>query len=711
MLRKKIVFSLIIICISSVATQLVLIREAISTFGGNELVIGIVLGIWLLSMASGAYLGTLATKGKKCRQILFLGHLLLAFLPFLQVAGFRAIPLMWVRGELLGIGSVIIGSSLILFPYGLISGALIPVIAHLMAAKDAAATVYITDLGGDILGGLLFSFIFVYAFSHWQTLIVIGMANLLAALILYFPKVWSLPLTLVSALALAMLFLSPFNLSTLSWRTPGQKILLQKNTPFSQLTITQSGHQLNVLSDGLPLFSTNDYRVEAIAHIPLSQVQQDASVLLISGGVFGTLREMLKHNPSRINYVELDPAILEMDSKITGALDSPIIHTHVGDGRMFVKKAQNQGLKFDCIIVDLPDPENIQLNRFYTLEFFHEALKILGPQGVLFFTLAGADNYLEAEGLALNRSVYAALKKVFPHIILFPGETHFFLASKNLLDEKTIGNELAKRNISTQWLVDYQLPGITNPLRMDQLKQLVGEKEYPPNADLSPYAFQHLLQLWLKKSGSMKWLIPLVLFLIALFAALASQWDSKRLVTLTSGYAGISLELSLIILFQILFGYVYLWISLFVTLFMMGSLAGALSARKCRKNPLRQIRFYDFSLILLAGLVFMIAVFSKQSQSTIALSAIRYGIIPLLTFCSALAVGWQFVAVSHQLKGSAAKITGKLYLADLAGASCGTMFTSLLFLPKFGIQGVLVSIVLVKIISLVFSYSTSSFTS
>lgn len=707
MLRKKILFSLIIICISSVATQLVLIREAISTFGGNELVIGIVLGMWLLFMASGAYLGTMTTKGGKCRQILFFGHLLLAFLPFIQVAGFRALPLLWVRGELLGIGSVIIGSSLMLLPYGLIAGAMIPLIARLMSTKDTPAMVYIIDLSGDILGGLLFSFVFVYAFSHWETLIVIGLANLLAALILCFPKLWFIPLTL----ALAMVFISPLNLSTLSWRTPGQKILLQKNTPFSQLTITQSGQQLNVLSDGLPLFSTDDYGVEAIVHIPLSQVQQNAKVLLISGGVFGTLREMLKHNPSRIDYVELDPAILEMDSKIYRVLHSPIIHTHVGDGRMFVKRAQNQALKYDCLIVDLPDPGNIQLNRFYTLEFFREVESILGLEGVLFFTLAGADNYLEAEGLALNRSVYSALRKVFPHIILFPGEIHYFLASKKLLNEKNIGKELAKRKISTQWLVDYQLPGITNPLRMDQLKRLVGEKDYSPNADLSPRAFQHLLQLWLKKSGSMKWLVPLVLFLIALFAGLAFQWDSMRLVTLTSGYAGISLELCLIILFQILFGYVYLWISLFVTLFMMGSLAGAFSARKWRGKPWRQIRFYDFALILLAGLVFIVAVFSKQSQSIITLSVIRYGIIPLLTFCSAMAVGWQFVAVSHQLKGTAAKITGRLYLADLAGASCGTMFTSLLLLPKFGIQGVLISIVLVKLISVVFSYSTSSFTS
>jgi len=722
---SKIMVSLTAVGFSAVVTQLILIREGISTFGGNELVIGLILGLWLLSTASGACLGArLVARGKKFAPLLFAGHLLLAVIPFLQLAAFRALPLLWIRGELPGIGSAIIGSSLILFPYGLISGAMIPLEAGLLSSRgtpslhqnalskntppkntpsqNTPSAVYIIDLGGEILGGLLFSFIFVYFFSHWGVLVAVGLVNLGVAMLLSAPTWWPV----LIFLCLALFFSFRFNLSTLTWQVPGQEILLHKNTPFSQLTITRSGQQINVLSDGIPLFSTGDYRAEALGHIPLIQVGPESRVLLISGGVFGSLSEILKHNPSRIDYVELDPAILALDTgnmngQICKSLRDPRVHTHVSDGRLFIKKARHKQIHYDCVILNLPDPENIQLNRFYTEEFFQEARDVLSPQGVLFFTLTGADNYLESEGLGLNRSVYAALARVFPHVLLFPGETHYFLAALTSLDFNisSIKKTLAERKIKTRWLVDYQLPEMTDPFRIDWIRDLVDVQGHAANTDLSPLAFRHLLNLWLKKSGGMGWLVPAVIVLVVIFAFLACKRDRLLLVTFSSGYAGICLELSLLFIFQIIFGYVYLWISLFVTLFMIGLVSGALAARRWRKDPVRQTVFQDFILIILVGLVFGLAVSSRRSDAS--LSLIQFGIIPLILFGSSLAVGWQFVAISHQLGGKAAQITGRLYLADLAGASCGTVLTSLFLLPQFGIPGVLLSAALVKLISLV----------
>lgn len=700
----KVIISLIAVGFSSVVTQLVLIREGISTFGGNELVIGLILGLWLLSSASGALLGVRMDRGKNPYRLLFSGHLLLAVIPFLQLAGFRALPLLWVRGELLGAGTAMVGSGLILTPYGLVAGSLIPLAAGLLSSNDPPSAAYLTDLGGEVLGGLVFSFLFVYLFSHWGVLIAIGFLNLGVAMLLCSPRLWLVPVLAAVAIAFSL----PFNLTSLSWQVPGQKILFHKNTPFAQLSITRSGQQVNVLSDGLPLFSSGDYRTEALAHIPLVQVRKGARVLLIGGGIFGTIAEILKHNPGRIDYVELDPAILSMDRHIHHSLDNPCVHTHVGDGRLFIKKARHGGIRYDCLILDLPGPENIQHNRFYTREFFHEARSILTPRGVMFFTLTGADNYLEAEGLALNRSVYAALRQVFANILLFPGETHYFLASACPLAPDTSGipdirGRLAERNILTRWLVDYQLPEMTDPFRLDQLRGLVTKGNGVPNTDLSPRAFRHLLNLWLKKTGGterMSWLIPALAVLTALCILLAWQQDGLLLVTFSSGYTGISLELSLLFLFQTIFGYVYLWISLFVTLFMIGLGAGALAARKWRKDPVAQTLVQDVILILLVSLICGLAIFGKSLQADVFLSVIQCGIIPLLIFGSALAVGWQFVAVSHQLVGKAPRITGKLYLADLSGASCGTLVTSLFLLPRFGILGVLLSAALVKSVSL-----------
>lgn len=705
----KIMISLAVIGFSSVVTQLVLIREGMATFGGNELVIGLGLGLWLLSSASGAWLGIWLTKRKDPHRLLFLGHILLATIPFFQLAGFRAWPLLLVRGEIPGMGSSAVGLSMILMPYALICASLIPLAASLLPWRDAPSAVYLIDLGGEIIGGLGFSFLFVYLLSHWGVMMVVGLGNLAVAVFFSSPRLRLLPPLLATAIAFSL----PLNLSTLSWQMPGQKILLHKNTPFAQLSITRSGQQLNVLSGGIPLFSSGDYRTEALAHIPMIQVREGARVLLIGGGVFGTILEILKHNPSRIDYVELDPVILSMDRQIYRSLSRPSIHAHVGDGRLFIKKARHAGIRYDCLILDLPDPENIYLNRFYTREFFEEARGILTPGGVIFFTLTGAENYLDPEGLALNRSVYAALRQVFDHIFLFPGETHYFLASSRSFGTATaswvgleIKKRLAERAISTQWLVDYQLPEMTDPQRMERLKKLVAEEsEEAANSDLAPHAFRHLLNLWLKKTGGtekISWLILAIVAFVALsFCILiAYQQDSLLGVTFSSGYTGISLELSLLFLFQTIFGYVYLWISLFVTLFMIGLGSGALAARKWKNDPARQTFIQDLVLFLLISLALWLTMFGRSLQADAFLSIVQCGIIPVLIFGSALAVGWQFVAVSHYLDGATPRITGQLYLADLAGASCGTIVTSLWLLPRFGIAGILISAAVVKSASL-----------
>jgi len=669
-----------------------MIREVMSSFGGNELVIGVVLGTWLLFTGLGSALGVpLAQMGRPERS-LFIGHLLIAVLPFAQIAAIRALPLLWVRGEMLGLTSAIGGSTIVLIPYCLVGGAMIPLAGSLLQGKDTTSKVYVMDTLGDIGGGLLFSLVLVYLLSHWDSFVVLGFLNLFAAFIMLSYKV----LPVVCLLGFGMLIARPLDMSMLSWRFPGQEIILNKNTPFAQLTISKTGRQLNVLQDAVPLFSTGNLDMETVAHLPLCQVKEGARVLLIAGGVFGTLEEIFKHNPERIDYVELDPAILDLDKLIHRSLARSIVHVHVGDGRLFVKKTP---MEYDAVIVDLPDPENAQLNRFYTEEFFDEVKSILTRGGVLSFTLIGSENYLEEKGLALNRSVYSALKKVFKHILVFPGMTHYYLASDAPL-KSDIAGVLAERGITTKLLVDYELPSITDPFRMDILKRLLSEKEVLSNRDLSPLAFGHLIDLWLKKSGSSKTLLHVIVIAILGFAVLACRKDRLRFTIATSGYAGMAFELSLLLLFQVIYGYVYLRICLFITLFMIGAALGALISGRLNKTATWQMLACDASLIVCAALACVAALVGPHLKGHASLFVMQYVTIPGLLFLVAFAAGCQFSAVSRMVRGIGAEITGRLYVSDLAGAACGTILTGLVFLPKIGIVGVLITVVVLKGLSL-----------
>ena len=692
MTKKRFWVCLLALGISSVSVQFVMIREVMSSFGGNELVIGLVLGIWLLFTGLGSALGVPLAKKRRPERALFLGHLLIAVLPFAQIAAIRALPLFWVRGEMLGLTSAVGGSAIVLIPYCLVGGAMIPLAGSLLEGNDTTTKVYVADTLGDIGGGLLFSLVLVYLLSHWDSFIALGFLNLFAAFTMRSYRA----LPVLCLLGFGMLATRPLNMSTLSWRFPGQEIIINKNTPFAQLTISKAGTQLNVLQDAIPLFSTGDLDMETVAHLPLSQVREGASVLLIAGGVFGTLEEIARHKPQRIDYVELDPAILDLDRLIHRSLARCPVEVHIGDGRLFVKKTPGA---YDAIIVDLPDPENAQLNRFYTQEFFEEAKSILTRDGVLSFTLVGSENYLEEKGLALNRSVYGALRRAFKHILVFPGTTHYYLASDAPLNPN-ITDLLAEREITTKCLVDYALPTMADPFRLDILRRLLSEKEAPSNRDLSPLAFGHLIDLWLKKSGSPKTVLYVVVIAILGLATLACRKDRLRFTIATSGYAGMAFELSLLLLFQVIYGYVYLRICVFITLYMIGSALGAFVSGRLNKTAIWQILACDASLILFVTLACVAALFGAQVKGPVSLSVMQYVIIPGLLFFVAFAAGCQFSAVSRAARGIGAEITGRLYLSDLAGAACGTILTGLVFLPKIGIIGVLISVAVLKGMSL-----------
>ncbi len=692
MRKRRFWICLLALGISSVSVQLVMIREVMSSFGGNELVIGVVLGIWLLFTGLGTALGVPLAKMGKTERTLFLGHLLIAILPFAQIAAMRALPLLWVRGEMLSLTSAIGGSAIILIPYCLVGGAMIPIAGSLLQGKDTTSKVYVVDTIGDIGGGLLFSLVLVFWLSHWDSFILLGFLNLFAASIMVSRRV----LPILCLLGLVMLAARPFDVTSLSWRFPGQEIVLNKNTPFAQLTISKTGKQLNVLQDAIPLFSTGDLDMETVAHLPLCQVSEGARVLLIAGGVFGTLEEISRHNPERIDYVELDPAILNLDKLIHGSLARPFIRVHVGDGRLFVKKTSVQ---YDVIIVDLPDPENAQLNRFYTWEFFAEVKSILARGGVLSFTLTGSENYLEEKGLALNRSVYSALKRTFKHILVFPGIIHYYLASDAPLSPD-IGEVLSRRGLITKRLVDYDLPSMGDPFRIDMLRRLLSEQEVPPNMDLSPLAFGHLIDLWLKKSGDRKTPLYAVVIVIIALAVVVCRRDRLRFTIATSGYAGMAFELSLLLLFQVIYGYVYLRICLFITLYMIGAALGAFVSGRLNRTAAWQMLACDASLIFFAALASVAAIIGAHLKGEASLFMMQYGIIPSLLFLAAFATGCQFSAISRMSSGIGAEITGRLYVSDLAGAACGTILTGLVFLPKIGILGVLISVGVLKGLSL-----------
>ena len=135
-------------------------------------------------------------------------------------------------------------------------------------------------------------------------------------------------------------------------------------------------------------------------------------------------------------------------------------------------------------------------------------------------------------------------------------------------------------------------------------------------------------------------------------------------------------------------------------MFMIGSGMGAFVSGKVKKKPFWQMLFCDGGLMVLAALACVGSLAAIRVKTEEWLFFMQYVIIPALIFLAAFAGGCQFSAVSRMARGTGAEITGGLYLVDLAGAACGTILTGLLFLPKIGIVGVLISVLVLKGLSL-----------
>lgn len=524
--------SLLALGAGSVAAQIVLLREVLATFAGSEITAAVALGLWLVCTGLGSLLGArldrptprLARGVRPAWRLLAAAHLALAFLPFAMLAAMRALPLVaGVRGSALGLPVALVGSLAVFLPYGLLSGGMVPILGRLaMGAPPPSITpgdgsgvrwAYALDSAGSAGGGLLLGIALAGGLPHGFCLALAGSPHVVMA-VLYGSAasghrrpqrgarftVLAVVMPVVTLVA-AIVSIGPrIDHATIGWRYPGQQVLFVRDTPFGQLAVTRTGTQRNLLQDAIPLTSTGDLSAETRVHPPLCQVPEGASVLLIGGSLAGSLRVAMLHRPLRVDCVETDGAIFRLGRSSSDAavfrsgrssvgaepallsepaLDSPGVRTFAGDGRAFVRRHRGA---YDAILLHLPGPENAQLNRFYTEEFFREVHAALRPGGVVSFLLPSSPNYLGAEQLALERSITAAVRHSFSEITILPGESHLYMASDRpaSLDLEPI---LAARGIVTKRLLDYDWAELSDPFRRDELRELLFGAGAPPRED------------------------------------------------------------------------------------------------------------------------------------------------------------------------------------------------------------------------------------
>ena len=114
--------SILVAGFSAILVQLVFLRELLNVFEGNEAVLGIVLGNWMLLMGAGAWLGK-HIRTQKPVSLFILAQILQAVLPLATIFLLRTgRHLVWVRGASLGMSETILGCFVILLPFCVTAG-------------------------------------------------------------------------------------------------------------------------------------------------------------------------------------------------------------------------------------------------------------------------------------------------------------------------------------------------------------------------------------------------------------------------------------------------------------------------------------------------------------------------------------------------------------------------------------------------------------
>ncbi len=699
--------ALLLIGFTSVIAQVVLMRELMVTFYGNEISIGVMLACWLLWTAAGS--GLLDRVAPKANP-----RTTLAVLELLVAAGFP-IAILIVResktifqvaaGQVLGFGPMFATASIALGVFCPFSGWSFPAASRVLQQasgspiRTVTTSVYILEALGSAAGGAVASTMLVRWLEPFEIAAVLACLNLLAAVALLTRRGWlaivaaaiAAPVLIAGARSLESMTLARF------WN--GFRLLAVRNTVYGNLAVLEAEGSRSLAENGMIVTTVPDpAAAEESVHLPLLEHPHPQRVLLVGGGANGSIPEALKHpGVQRIDYVELDPAVPMLARQFFASAvpaDSRVV-LHTEDGRRFLTNTRDT---FDVVIVNLPEPQTAQLNRFYTEEFLHDAASRLRSPGLLAMAFPASENYMSPQAAAFLRCIRKTFETVFPYVVALPGETvHVFGSNAPLIaGPGTFIERLRARGVLTEYVSEHFLPFRLAPERVRELAAAIAPAaKTPVNRDLAPVAYYFDLTLWSARFGSFQRelletaarvplaalaaaLVVALLLLAALFRPAPAAFCAG-----VTGFTMIGIEVMLLIGFQALYGYVYHQLALIVGAFMAGLASGAwVAARQKRGVPLWRIQ-------VAVGLAPLLVFLLQQHGATLVI---------LLALVSGVLGGYQFGAATRDYFRGQATRPGVLYAYDLAGSCAGALGVSAYAIPIFGFLKTALLIALVNAI-------------
>ncbi len=738
-------------------SQIILLRELLVSFFGNELTLGIIIANFLILEAVGSfYVGRSVEIKKRRIEIYVLFQLIFSIsLPVaIYLSRLSKNIIISIHGEYMGFLPILYSSFLILLPVAIPHGALFTYGCKLYAqflSEDASSIgkVYVMETIGSILGGFLITFIMIQYLTSFEIAFIVSLINSLISLfILWEAKVASYDrikknLFWISAIlttAFALILFTPISesihLSSIKSQWKGLNPIHNENSIYGNITVTKRGEQLTFYTNGVPTITTpvpDIASIEDLIHFAMLSHENPQSVLILSGGAGGMIYEILKYPIRRLDYVELDPLLLKLVQKFPTPVTQYELHDqrvriHYTDGSFFVKRTNES---YDIIFIGLSAPHELQTNRLFSHEFFSTVQKKLASEGIVVLMLPGSLTYISPELKDLNGCIWDTLKAVFRSVKIIPGETNIYLSSNsdktNNLTPDYMIRALQERKIKTSLITKSYIEYRLNERWQNWFEKSMQGRKFRLNSDFHPVAVFLNLSYWnslfspylvkifkwfeglsLKLTGSIIAIFTILFSLIFFKKPIISKYSLPYAI-FTSGITDMILHLTIILTFQTFYGYLYHQIGLLVTLFMVGAALSCLYITKnlsSIKNGASIFLILESWVIvfsLLLPLIFLIPSYHLEKTGVYYL---LYCIFLITSFLCGTLVGFQFPMAtkiyldSHLKKGIFGQTAGLLYGADLLGGFFGGLLGGIFFLPILGLKDTCIFMALIKASSL-----------
>jgi len=698
--------------------QTLIFQEAIISFLGNELLSALVLGFWLVSVAFGSWWLAKRLERFEPTKILIFAHVFISFSLPLEILFLRlARNLFLINGQipnfLIALGAIFFILLFFCPILGIFWTMGSRLYCQLKKTPAALPKVYFWETLGYIFAGLVFGPLLL-ATNEFFLFLLIAVLNFVSVLFLNlrFDRKMSRFKTALLVLLIFFLGITAFNKNLadkfVGLRFKNQILLQNVNSKYGNLAVTQwpGSTQINFFQNGALLGPDEELEFnEQIIHLSLLPAPEIKKVLLIGQGFNGALSEILKYPVEKVDYLELDPKLIELarkylSSDLQNALKDERVKIIFQDSRYFLNHSRE---KFDAIILKVPAPSSLLFSRFFTQEFFKLAKEHLSKDGLLSVYVSFSPDYFSPELVNFNASVYQALRQNFFQVKVVPLSVNLFLASDSLgLEKEKIVSRFNSLGLKTDfttppWLVYY----LDND-RLEQINFLLAQNQTVANRDFHPlsylfYNLFYLKQFYPHLTGLFSFLGHLspfyFLLLVALFLFLCLKKSFKKtlpLLTALPDFTLFGLEIIFIFCFQIFYGYLYYYLAFLTASIMVGLALGIFWARKIKTEIKERHLTLIFLGLAVLGLAFVIC---------LKVSFNLWLVFPLL---SGVLVGLEFAfANSLYLRNGREQKTGVIYAADLVGACLAAILIPVFFIPFFGVYQTLFFLIALNLLPFV----------